>query len=270
MEEKELISKIQTLKQIKPKKEWVVLAKSQIVDAPSLKAKEYVFENKAGLKGTFTGLFNSSFQRDIAYSLAIFLFAVIGTFGLSGVIFNQNIQEEPINPVILSELRNNVENFKIKSQNLSDIARYQAKDVPVAVEEVRVATKELTETIKKEPKLAKEVALEINNNKTYLNIEGADGLKETSNDLYKTIDEQMIKDLEKATLTESQEESLKIIKDLYQKADYSNALESVLLLDIAMEQSKNTKDGDDKSQHKVKESEDKIESQGSLEVEIKK
>jgi len=44
----------------------------------------------------------------------------------------------------------------------------------------------------------------------------------------------MIKDLEGATLTESQQEALKIAKKLYDEGKYSNALESILLLNMAM------------------------------------
>lgn len=256
MEEKELISKLTTLKNIKPRNEWVVLAKSQILNTPQVKAKEYVFENKVTQRGTFANIFKTTFFSRYTYALAVLLIAIIGIYGLSGVVLHKQEIDRPVDPVVLSELRSNVESFKEKSKNLSDMARFKGENVPLAEKEVKEVTevaKEITNTIRKEPKLAKEIALEINNNKTLLNVQGAsEELKEASNDLYKALDSALIPDLEKLPLTDSQRGSLNVAKGLYERGDYSGAMENILLLNISIEENK-VKDSQDNKKEEVKE-----------------
>ena len=241
MTEKELISRLQTLKQIKPRKDWVILAKNQILGL-SAKAESNFFKakatinNKPNYREVLLNIFRMSFQRKFAYTLGAFLFIVLGVFGFINYSLpgDQNLKVAKESPAALVAIKNNVEDFKTKSKNLSEIAKFNPKDIPLAIKEVKDAAKEITDAVQKDPKLAKEIALEVNNNKTYLNVVEADDLKETSDILYKTIVEQMIKDLENTILTESQQETLKTIKDLYNEKRYSNALESALLLNAAM------------------------------------
>lgn len=238
MTEQELISKLQSLKKIKPRESWVVLAKSQILDhSTSLGAKNKVFEDKTVKSSVFSDILGMIFQRKLAYALAAFLFVVAGLFG----VMKYNAPNDTTDVKIVQQsqeslvaIKSDVEDFKAKSKNLSQIAQSNSQDITLAVKEVKEAANELTKAIKNDPQLAKEVALDINNNKTYLDIAGGDDLKETSDILYKTIDEQMIKDLENTTLTESQQKALNIAKDLYNERKYSSALESILLLDMSM------------------------------------
>ncbi|OGZ69953.1 MAG: hypothetical protein A3F47_02300 [Candidatus Staskawiczbacteria bacterium RIFCSPHIGHO2_12_FULL_38_11] len=235
MTEQELISRLQSLKQIKPRENWVVFAKTKIFDAP-------VYAKYANIKTARNSVFSdtlaSIFQKKVAYAFAAFLFVVAGMFGFMKYgFFNNpaNVQVAQVSQEHLTAIKSNVEEFKTKSKILSQMTKSSdLKEIALAVKEIKDVAKELTEAIKNDSQLAKEVALDINNNKTYLDIEGEGDLKETSDILYKTIDEQMIKDLEGATLTESQQEALKIAKKLYDEGKYSNALESILLLNMAM------------------------------------
>ena len=182
----------------------------------------------------------SIFQRKVAYAFASFLFVAVGLFGVMKYGFPEksiNVQMSVQSQENLVAIKSNVEEFKAKSKSLSQIAQSNPQDFTLAVKEVKEAAKGLTDAIKNDPALAKEVALEINNNKTYLDIQGGEDLKATSDELYKEIDSQMIEDLENTTLTESQQEALNIAKDLYEKGKYANALESILLLDMAMKNS---------------------------------
>ncbi len=241
MEEKELIIKIKALGQIKPREDWVVLVKSQIL-RPSLGAKNNVFENnvnKLTYKDVLSNILRVFFQRKFAYALAVFLLAIVGFFGLSGVIFNKKGSNKvSVNntPVISLEIKSNLEDFKEKSKNLAEMSKHNSLEtLSVVIKEVKSVAVELANAIKKDPQLARAVALDINNNKTYLDIQGADDLKETSDTLYKTIDEQMIRDLENTTLTEGQQKTLEVIKNLYEEEKYASALESILLLNVAMQ-----------------------------------
>ena len=73
---------------------------------------------------------------------------------------------------------------------------------------------------------------------------GSDQLKVSSDDLYKTIDEQIITDLSQVTLTQSQQESLKEIKDLYNKGEYSLALENIFMLQSSLANEQNNGDSE--------------------------
>lgn len=231
MTEEQLTSKLQELKQIKPRKEWVVLAKSQILG-------NNVFNSKIDGNSVLLDILRLIFQRKFAYSLVAFLFVTAGLFGFMKYVLpdnkTQSVKVAQQSQENLVSIKSDIEDFKAKSKNLSEIAKLNSQDITSAVEEVKDAAKGLTDAIEKDPQLAKAVALEINNNKTYLDIPGGDGLKETSDILYKTIDNQMIEDLENTTLTESQQEALYIAKDLYNQGKYSYALESILLLDVAI------------------------------------
>lgn len=246
--EKELISKLQELKQIKPRNTWVVLAKSDIFSN-----KDNVLGSKLigspSYKDVLSNIFRVSFQRKFAYSLAAFLFVALGVFsfiqyGLPNP-NNSNVKTAQ-KPESLVAIKSDVEDFKIKSKSLSQIATLNSQDISFAVKEVEDAAKELTDAIKKDPQLAKEVALDINNNKTYLNIQGGEGdLQGTLNVLYKTTVEQLVKDFDDLTLTESQQESLDRIKGLLNQTlgnqeqdsyNFTDGLEDLLLLNAAVEE----------------------------------
>ncbi len=231
--EKELISKLQELRQVKPNQNWVVFTKRQIlgIEAPVKAPDEAIKPSYADI---ISSVFSLVFQRKLAYALAVLLFVFAGTLGFLKLMPQNNVDVAEKSPAALVAIKSDVEQFKIKSKNLAEATKYNPESVPLAIEEVKEITVELIVAIKKDPQLAKEIALEVNNNKTYLDIEGGSDLKEASDVLYKIIDEQMIKDLENTTLTESQQEALKIAKDLYDKGEYTSALENILLLNAAI------------------------------------
>lgn len=237
MTEEKVIVKLRELRQIKPKGDWVLLAKNQLFEEkkfPELRTQKVLPQ-----KTMFTGISAVLFQKKFVYAFSAMSLVLIGL--VSAVQYSLqdnggNIAKE--SPAALVAIKSNLETFKEKSKNLADVAKNNTNDVPLVIEEIKQVAKEITNALEKDPKLAKEIALEVNNNKTYLDIstvEGSSELKETSDILYKTIDEQMIKDLEGATLNESQQETLKVIKDLYQQKRYANTLESILLLNAAMQ-----------------------------------
>ena len=90
--------------------------------------------------------------------------------------------------------------------------------------------KSLADEINSNPGVAKKVAVELKNSGTLASLEGGVELKEVSGDLYKTIDSQVIEDLEKTTLTQEQQQMLNEVKDLYDQGKYLEALEEILLI----------------------------------------
>lgn len=227
MTDKELISKLQSLKQIKPRENWAVLAKSQIF------YDNVIIDNKVVGKLTYrqvlsniSGLF---FQKKFAYAFAALFVVFAGAFG-----FMKFSDPQPSADLVM--VKSNVEILKVKSQNLAEAARNKSGNISLAVNEVKDAAKELTQQIQKDPELVKTIALDVNNNKTYLDINGGNegsDLKETTDVLYKTIDDQMILDLQKTTLTEDQKNKLSDINNLYIQGKYAAALEGILMINVA-------------------------------------
>ncbi|MEK7664011.1 MAG: hypothetical protein AAB340_00980 [Patescibacteria group bacterium] len=230
MTEQELIKKLQSLKQIKPSQEWVFLTKNQILGNNQTNRKAVRPNYAEGLSNFFRVIFG----RQLAYSIAVLLLVLsIGTFAIIKG-FLPSGGSNDVSTASLIAIRDNVEEFKEKSKVLSSLAQSKTEDVALVVKDVKEIAKELTIAVQKEPQLAKEIALEVNNNKTYLEMTGDSSLKEISYGLYEAIVKQMIKDLENTTLTESQLKTLVIIKNLFEQEKYTSALESVLLLNASI------------------------------------
>ena len=247
MTEKELISKLKDLNSIKPRKEWVFSVKMQILGSGGNVVPDKATYKERLFDG-FKSLYPLSYQRKLAYSFSVLMLTFVGVLGFAqytvpgDVLFSVKKITEQGQASLTgeSEIKASVENFKKRSQDLAEIVKNKKEtNIPSAVQEVKDAAKSLTDALQKDPKLAKEIALEIKENKTFLDLSGeakieAD-IKEASDILYKTIDAQMIADLEATTLTEEQQVLLEEIKDLYSQDKYSDALEKILLISVNSE-----------------------------------
>ena len=225
MTEKELITKIQSLKQIKPSQNWVVLAKSEIMAKPVAMAPV--------TSTSFTDMIvGALLQRRMVYSLATLMLVVTGVFGMMQVLpkpENKGMSFNQQSPEVVA-LRNNVAEFKLKSQNFADAALSSPEAKVLAVMQVKTAAKELTDAIKKDPSLARTVALDVNNNKTLLDVAGGNTVNEVS-DMYETIVVSLMKDLDQATLNQDQAKELERIKKYLEvNHDYATALRDILLI----------------------------------------
>lgn len=228
MEDLQIISQLKTLKNVSPRKEWVILAKAQL------------FENAADAapaKASFVGIWQQAagviFRKELAYSLAALLLVIGGAYGFMNFpipSMTNPAKNAAALSVVESNLKSNVEVLKAKSQDLSSASQQKSTKTAVALSEVKAAAKTITETIKKDPQLASSIALDINNNKVFLDIAGGNASSEIS-DMYKTIATQMIKDLDGTTLNEDQAKELDRIKaSLHANADYATALRDILLI----------------------------------------
>lgn len=244
--EKELISKLQSLKQIKPNQNWAILVKKEILDLSAQAGNNT--PNKApkpSYSDVVSSVLSLIFQRKMAYALAALLIVFAGTFGFFKLV-PQGVRVSEKSPAALvaeNAIKDNVEMFKIKSQTLAEAAKNKTQDVSLAIQEVEEAAKELTDAIEKNPELAKTVALDINNNKTYLYVGASDDLKETSDNLCKAVVGPMIEDtgklieaVEEASLANGYQNSLNSIKSLQDDSNCYSVLENVLLLYIAINQ----------------------------------
>ncbi|KKP55046.1 MAG: hypothetical protein UR46_C0009G0003 [Parcubacteria group bacterium GW2011_GWA1_33_6] len=241
MTEQELIAKLQSLKQVKPRKEWVFSIRMQILES-SLNASKIAHKTtyKERFLNVFQSLYALNLQKKLAYSFAVFLFFAVGALGVMTTLLPNNDSKVNIteqSPDALVAIKDSVETFKTKSQNLIDVTKNNPQDFSLAIKEVKNAAKTLTEAIEKDPELAKEIALEVKNNVTLLSVVSEAELEEASGNLCRTIVEPVIKDLEQTTLTEVQHKELVEMEGIYDEDKYSDneskcwdVLEKILLI----------------------------------------
>jgi hypothetical protein len=219
----------------------VLLTKNQILGANKVAPKA---ASVGWLSRALKGIASLDSQRQLAYSFAAILLIFAGITGLAvnllptgtpvSVAVKNIVEKSTASLTPEANVKNKVADFTKKSQDLAAAlksAKGNSKtSIPVAINAVKDAAKSLTDAIVKDPASAKEVALQVKESATLLSVNGSADLKETSDLLYKTIDDQMIADLNKTTLTESQQQDLVKITDLYNQGKYSDVLEAILLI----------------------------------------
>lgn len=246
MTEKELIAKIRELRQIKPKREWVVLTKSQIL------GKEITPERFL--------IFNFPVWR-LAYVSVFVVFILFGMFGftqnsLPGDLFYpiKKITEK-VQVVFVSEEEKPKVSLELTNKRLEELEKIaqtnQVENLAPAVNEfqknISEAAKNLARIESSDPKevkrfidSVKEIKNKVKKIESYGVVIGEKGLEEfeeatTKLKLQATI--QVLKDaisqleisLEKGALTKEKEEMLIKIKELMEAGKYSEALELYLV-----------------------------------------
>jgi len=242
MTEKQLISKLQALKQIKPRKDWVILAKNGIFNLSAQTETKVAYNNpvQTSFMGFSSNAFRFAYNNKMAYSFAALLFIFAGAFGLTqytlpgDTLFSVEEMTEESQAALTRETDIKVafETIKKKSQDLAVVKTQKDGNVSSATKELNDVTKNLTDAIAKDPSLAKEVAMGIVGDQTLSAVFSVDDVKESSDILYKAIDEQMIEDFQKgkATLTLEQQEKMEEILELYNERKYAMAMEKILLM----------------------------------------
>lgn len=236
MNQKELINSIKQLKEIKPRKEWAILVKSQILLEKQVELQVPVRQAKSA---GFAEIISSVFlQRKMAYAFAVVLFLVVGVFGFANYtvpgdllfpvkkIAEQSQAALTGQPGLITTLNNRI-------NDLAQIAKDGRRgNIPSAISEISANVSELARDIKANPirdsKTIKEIA---NSLKTLASVPGTDltGNPDVK-DLYQTVVQSQIDDLQKTTLTDEQKEILSEVEDLYDQGKYTDALEKVLLI----------------------------------------
>ncbi len=237
--QKQLIGSLKQLKEIKPRKEWAVLLKSQILAEKQVEA--VVVKNPAkfaSVMNTFSSVF---FQRKMAYAFAAFLFLVVGVFSFSkyampgDLLFPAKKISEQSQAALMGQtgINNDVAVLSNRINDLAQVAKEgKVNNIPSAIIEINANVSQLTKSLKNNPtqnsKTIKEIATSL---KTLADVPGTD-LSENSDvkDLYQTVVQSQIADLEKSTLTDDQANILIEIKSLYDQGKYNDALEKILLI----------------------------------------
>ena len=233
--EKQLIESLSQLKEIKPRKEWAVLLKSQILTEEKTTP---VVAKSVGMMDAFYSLF---VQKKFAYSLAAFAFVVVGMIGFAqytvpgDLLFPVKKLSEQSEAALTGQtsLKQNVVALNSRINDLAQVAKDGRKEnIPSAISEISANVKDLAKSLKANPvndsETIKEIAAGL---KTLASVPGTD-MSENSDvrDLYQAVVQSQIADLDKTTLTDGQKKELVEIKDLSDQGKYTDALEKILLI----------------------------------------
>lgn len=241
--QKQLIDQIKTLKEVKPRKEWAVLLKSQILESAAEKEtiRVSVPAKKIGIMDVFSSVF---FQRKTAYAFATLVFVVIGLVGFAQYTMPGDLlfpirkisEQSQASLTGQTALKQDMANLNSRINDLAQAAKEGRKNnIPSAISEISANASVLVKNLKDNTKnntadsqTIKDIASSL---KTLADVPGID-LSENSDvkDLYQTVVQSQIADLQKTTLTDEQKKTLTEIEDLYNQGKYVDALEKILLI----------------------------------------
>jgi len=226
MTEKELISKIQELKKIKPEKDWVVRTKTQILGPENFSFFPYF---------------------KLVFASLIFIFVIFGLFGFAqnslpgDVLYPVKKITEKGREIFLPPQKKPVFQLKLANEKLRDLTKVSPKNLTPTINEfeanISEAAKNLTklESTNSNPIVIKEVVKETEKLKANKEkIESSLGIKidqstqEIDQALGKIV-KNLINDLEKRSLSLEKAKVLEKMKKLYQAKKYSEALELYLV-----------------------------------------
>lgn len=243
MSEKDLINKIQKLRDIKPSSDWVIFTKERVLGKEFNDKKEKTWSQSWNFK-QITGLFAKRFS--FAYlSMAVVFVGIFSIFNFSqnalpgDSLYSLKKITEKGQEVFVSKSNQARYDLKIVSKRLDDLTKIaesnkinnlvsgikevqkseekainslnivRLQDNPEEVEEILVQVKELEE---------KKQRLE-----QVYGIIGLEEIKETNST--KTMTERLIKEIENKVLTEMEEQDLLEAMKYYEKGNFSKALE---------------------------------------------
>lgn len=235
MTDKQLIEKLNKLSEIKPRQDWVVLTKNQILSNGSIAKENYgIFGKFASVLEILPTLF---YQRKLAFALSgisLLLVGIIGFVGYSNLNSNKGGQVAFIPTEFLT--KSQIESANNSLQSLAQLVKDNKKEeIAPKVKQFKAsindAVSSLIDAVKKDPSSIKDIAKEVKklrDSEVLLDSAGGDvDLENASDILYKTITEQEIANFEKITLSENQQKILLEIKELYNSAKYSEAFEKM-------------------------------------------
>jgi len=231
--EADLVKKIQELKKIRPRKDWVVLTKSQILGE----------EDRGWASISFFPFFKPALATVTAFGIFFGIFSLAQNSLPGDILYPIKKITEKSQAVFVSEEEKPAFQLNLTNERLEELTKIaetnQVKKLAPAIGEYQAsisqAAKNLTQI--KEPKQALEIGekiVELKQNAEKIRSLGVvtDGTEELEKEYENTacrIIGQEIESMEKRTLTEKQDKLLPEIKEDYQTGNCSQALEKLLL-----------------------------------------
>ncbi|MFC1663674.1 DUF5667 domain-containing protein [Patescibacteria group bacterium] len=253
--ETELIQKIQGLKQIRPRKDWVVLTKSQILGEEKI-SPVFGFGYPISAIQTFFQIryLKPAFATISCFALFISAFVVSQNSLPGEFLFSLKKISEKTQVVFVSEEEKPAFQIKLANERLKELTQInesnQVEKLDLAINEVQTSFVQISQNLKEEPEkvsktmveqtqklkeakqeIEKTLATKIVTEEAEQEFEGA------LLSFYKTQAEMLVLDLENRTLNETQEQMLNGAKQDIEKGDYEKALfENLLPLSYSQEQ----------------------------------
>ncbi len=258
MTDAELIQKIQKLKQVKPREEWVLLTKNKMFDI-----KDEVLENaagqtteaKAGIREILAGAFRIfNYRPALAATVSFVFLSVVFVSAQSSLPGDSLYSVKKITEHVRMELASQAEKPKVQlaltEKRLAELAKIAdanlGKNLAPAIVEFEKTIKESARTLREMAavdnyRVDEEIVavIEAIEEKTR-NIEDTlavqidtSDLEESANSYYRNCRiavEQQITDLESRTLTVDQENLLQEAKEHYEEGDCNQAWEIIFIL----------------------------------------
>jgi len=231
--QKQLIESFKQMKEIKPRQEWASLLRAKIlVKKPSFAKASEGQANPATFASTFSSVF---FQRKMAYSFAALLFLVIGAVSFSKYAVPGDLlfpikkiaEQSQANLTGQTPLNQDVTALNNRVNELAQVAKEdKTNNIPSAISEVTQAVKNLKNSSIKNSQTIKNIASSL---KTLADVPGTDlSANSDVKDLYQTVVQNQIADLQKTTLTDDQKNILTQAENLAKEGNYEQALEALL------------------------------------------
>jgi hypothetical protein len=236
MNQKQVIQSIKMLKEIKPRQEWVSLVKSQILNEKS--AEQTALKPTQKTWSILEFLSSLNFQIRFAYAFATLAFLFVGILGFA----QYTMPGDLLFPIkkIAEQSQSPLQVAYSRSEDLVQIVKEnKTQNLVPAINEFKASIADVAKGLNQnlDKNSIKQVALEIkkieDNQKQLqtfgINIGDTKESKDLDSALAVLVNSQIL-DLQKSTLSETQQASLKEIEDLYSQGKYSDALEKILSL----------------------------------------
>jgi hypothetical protein len=230
--EKQFIESLSQLKEIKPNKEWASLLKSQILSENKIVSEVPQIEAESvGFMNALSSVFSA---RKLVYSLAVFLFVIVGILGFSKYIIPDDASKKVAvqTQTSISSQNDLNQEVAILTNKINALAAASKAGKTSNMSDVSAKVSELAKNLKDNPKQNSQTIKEIASSlKTLADVSGADlSSNQDVKDLYQTVVQSQIADLQTMTLTDDQKKTLTEAEDLSSQGKYSDALEKILLI----------------------------------------
>jgi len=225
MTEKELIGKIRELRQIRPRKDWVLLTKTQILGGVEVRPQPFLFPF---FRPAYAGLFV------VLILIGLFEFSQSALPGEPLYLLKRVVERSQA--VFVSESEKPKLNLELANRRLDELNQVaqnnEVKKLAPAINEFQANAAIAAKNLAKVKKVDKEIVaqikkLEENKEKVEKVLATKIEMEEYDNDLAKLVENQ-IKDLETRTLSEDQQKLLEEAKADFEAGNYSDALIKIL------------------------------------------
>ena len=225
MTEKELIGKIRELRQIRPRKDWVLLTMTQILGDVEVRPQPFLFPF---FRPAYAGLFV------VLILIGLFEFSQSALPGEPLYLLKRVVERSQA--VFVSESEKPKLNLELANRRLDELNQVaqnnEVKKLAPAINEFQANAAIAAKNLAKVKKVDKEIVaqikkLEENKEKVEKVLATKIEMEEYDNDLAKLVENQ-IKDLETRTLSEDQQKLLEEAKADFEAGNYSDALIKIL------------------------------------------